>query len=135
MFILPSLFLFVLVTVGTVSGRVGDVGRDLELSQIHHRKLYRATEGAAIEGRFIVVLSDRVENVLQMALNLLTGSDAQLEYEYDSVVKGFTVSKLIADFLVAILDEDLVEYVEEVSKLFPHCKNAKISIETNTDRW
>lgn len=102
----------------SVSARVGDGGttRNLELSQIQHRKLRRATENRAIEGQFIIVLSDVVENVLEAAIRLIAGATgAQLEYEYDAVVKGFAVSGLVADILLAILDDDLVEYVEEVS--------------------
>jgi len=115
---LPTLALLLLLV--SVSARVGnsDGGRqrNLELSQIQHRKLRRATEASsAIEGQFIFVLNDIVEDVVGFALQLISGSDAQLEFEFETVVKGFTVSGLLADLLLAILDEDMVEYVEEVS--------------------
>jgi len=100
--------------VVSVSARVGDGSRNLELSQIKHQKLRRATENQAIEGKFIVVLSDLVDNVLQYAYQLLSGTDAKLEYEYDSVFKGFVVNEIAAEFLLAILDDSMVEYVEEV---------------------
>ena len=104
-----------LLLIVSASARVGG-GADspLELSQIRHRKLRRAAENQGIEGQFIIVLSDAVDDILQYAYQLLDNSGAELKYEYSTVIKGFTVSAVIADLLMAILDDSMVEYVEEV---------------------
>jgi hypothetical protein len=99
----------------SVSARVGGVGgRTLELSQIRHRKLRRAAENQRVEGQFIVVLSDVIDDILQYANLLLENSGAELKYEYNTIIKGFTVSEVVVDLLMAILDDSMVEYVEEV---------------------
>ena len=114
---LALLLVTVSARVGGGSAGGGGQERHLELSQIQHRKLRRAAENQAIEGQFIFVVSDLVEDVLEFAFGWIRGSDAKLEYEFDTVVKGFTVSGLLADLLLAILEDDMVEYVQEVSIL------------------
>lgn len=98
----------------SVSARVGDGGRQLELSQIQHRKLRRASEDQRIEGQFIIVLSDAVDNILQYAFQLINGSGAEIKYEYEVVLKGFVVDKVVADVLMTILDDSMVKHVSEV---------------------
>jgi len=106
--------------LASVSARVGDVGRQLEISQIRHRKLRRATEDQRIEGQFIIVLNDAVDNIVQYALQLIGGSGAELKYEYETVLKGFVVDKVVADLLLVILDDSMVKYVAEVSSFRLH---------------
>jgi subtilisin family serine protease len=55
-----------------------------------------------------------VGNVFTKAKRLLDNSGAKLEFEYDTAIKGFAVSGLVAKFLTIILNDDMVEYVEEV---------------------
>lgn len=81
--------------------------------QIQHRKLITASLGKAISGRYIVVLNGNVADVVSKAKSLLQGSDATVDYEYDTVFKGFAVNGLVAKFLTIILDDDMVLSVEE----------------------
>lgn len=81
--------------------------------QIEHRKLIKASLGKAISGRYIVVLNGKVSDVLSKAKSLLQGSDATIDYEYDTVFKGFAVNGLVAKFLTIVLDDDMVLSVEE----------------------
>jgi hypothetical protein len=89
----------------SVSARVGQ----------RHRKLVTAQFGQALTGRYIVVLNGAVGDVLSKAKALLANSGATVEYEYDTAIKGFAVSGLVAKFLTIVLDDDMVEFVEEVS--------------------
>ena len=108
--VLSSLALLLVSASARVRGR----GGELVLSQIRHHKLRRAAENQSIEGQFIIVLSDAVEDILQFAYQLVENSGAELNYEYNTVIKGFSVSKVVADFLMTILDDSMVDYVEEV---------------------
>jgi aqualysin 1 len=92
-------------SIGTASVIAGE--------QIEHRKLIKASLGKAISGRYIVVLNGKVADVLSKAKSLLQGSDATIEYEYDTVFKGFAVNGLVAKFLTTILSDDMVLSVGE----------------------
>ena len=81
--------------------------------QIRHRKLVWATLGNAISGRYIVILNGDVADVISKAKSLLQDSDATIDFEYDTVFKGFAVNGLVAKFLAIILDDDMVISVEE----------------------
>jgi subtilisin family serine protease len=81
--------------------------------QIQHRKLVRSSLGNAISGRYIVILNGKVADVVSKAKSLLQDSDATIDYEYDTVFKGFAVNGLVAKFLTIILDDDAVLSVEE----------------------
>lgn len=81
--------------------------------QIQHRKLVRASFGNAISGRYIVILNGKVADVISKAKSLLQDSDATIDFEYETVFKGFAVNGLVAKFLTIILDDDMVLSVEE----------------------
>jgi hypothetical protein len=99
--------LLLILLVVSVLGRIGDLPE--------HRKLRRALIGMGIKDRYIVVLNPKISNVLEKARSLLMNSGAILEYTYVNSIKGFTCSSLAYRFLMSILDDDLVEYVEQVS--------------------
>ena len=81
--------------------------------QIQHRKLVRSSLGNAISGRYIVILDGKVADVVSKVKSLLQDSDATIDYEYNTVFKGFAVNGLVAKFLTIILDDDMVLSVEE----------------------
>jgi aqualysin 1 len=78
-----------------------------------HRKLRTAPLGRALSGRYIVVLNGKIGDVLSKARTVLEKAGANIEFEYDTAIKGFAVSGLVAKFLTALLDDDMVEFVEE----------------------
>jgi aqualysin 1 len=100
-FTILSLFLL----LGTSAG--GDS------ESIHHRKLFTAPSGTGISGRYIVTLNDSVSDVLTKAKELLANSGANIDFEYNTVFKGFAVGGLVAKFLTIVLDDDMVVSVEE----------------------
>jgi subtilisin family serine protease len=81
--------------------------------QIQHRKLIRASLGNAISDRYIVILNGKVADVISKAKSLLQDSGATIDFEYDTVFKGFAVNGLVAKFLTIILDDNMVLSVEE----------------------
>jgi hypothetical protein len=102
------------IFIGLVSARVGKE-EHRELVQ-HHRKLRRAQMGQGIFGRYIIVLNANATDRLDDMKGFLTLSGVQVDYEYDSAVIGLAVRGLVrATLLKIILDDDIVEYVEEVS--------------------
>lgn len=94
---------FALSCTVPVSARMGEI----------HRKLVAAPIGKALSGRYIVVLNGKVGNVLRKAQELLANSGAKVDYQYDSAIKGFACSGLVAAFLTTVLDDNMVDYVEE----------------------
>lgn len=80
---------------------------------IHHRKLFTASSGTRITGRYIVTLNDGISDVLTKAKELLANSGASIDFEYNTVFKGFAVGGLVAKFLTIVLDDDMVVSVEE----------------------
>ena len=94
---------FVLSSAVSAYARVG----------VRHRKLVTAPFGQALSGRYIVMLNGKVGDVLTKAKSLLSNSGASVEYEYDTAIKGFACSGLLAKFLATVLDDELVESVEE----------------------
>ena len=87
-------------------------GRRLGERPRPHRKLFLAPQDRAIEDRYIVVL--KAGNALQKVKQLLLNSGAAFEYEYDTAVKGFAVSGLVTTLLEIVLEDDTIEYIEEV---------------------
>lgn len=98
--------LLALAWLAAASARMGD-------TELTHRKLFSAPLGQAISGRYIIVLNGKVADVVSKAKTILANSGANIEYEYDTAIKGFAVSGLLVKFLTAVLDDDAVEYVEE----------------------
>jgi subtilisin family serine protease len=80
---------------------------------IQHRKLITAPFGSAISGRYIIILNGKVGDVLSKARSLLQNSGATIDFEYDTVFKGFAVNGLVAKFLTTIIDDDMIVSVEE----------------------
>jgi hypothetical protein len=93
---------------------IGSVSAGLR-GQVEHRKLRRAAEGSIrLERRFIVVLKPEVGYVRDKARSLLRESGAGLEFTYENSIKGFAVSGLVTRVLLRILNDDMVDYIEEV---------------------
>jgi hypothetical protein len=95
----------VLSWIVSASARVGE----------RHRKLLPSKLGVVIPDRYIIVLNDKVDNVMPKAQFLLEKLGVNIEYEYDTAIKGFAVSGLVAKLLTKILDNEMVKFAEEVS--------------------
>jgi subtilisin family serine protease len=80
---------------------------------IQHRKLITVPIGTAISERYIIVLNDKIGDVLSKAKDLLQNSGATIDYEYETVFKGFAVNGLVSKFLTRILDDDMIVSAEE----------------------
>ena len=93
--------------IALASARVGE----------RHRKLLPSKLGEIISGQYIIVLDENVDNVLHKVKSLLVKLGVNVKYEYDTAIKGFTVSGVAAKFLTEILNIDMVKYAEEVSSI------------------
>lgn len=88
------------------------------------RKLVRAAQTEdRIEGQYIVIFRDRVADVhtkMQSLLDRVPGSHTLYEYD-DANIKGVALDHVPEVLLSTILDDDDVEFVEEVRTFVRVC--------------
>lgn len=79
------------------------------------RKLIRSRFNRRIRNSYIVVLNDDVPSVRRKVFSLLRAAPFQEVFLLEASVKGFVVSGLAGRFLMRILQDSDVAFVEEVS--------------------